>query len=248
MAAASVAQNSSAGQVNKNEINIPQSGNRKFGQSLARDINSLQSVKELKGAKVVRQGINFIGKNTARLLKGAGFVGVGAAGLVYFLTNLKIIAGLFAAPALLSFGLAHFINRSVKQNQNDDLASSDPIDVLRKARADSTILESDGEISRVMQAMDNIRDLDNTDKKKIEALDLIFTLAEPIKDKMFQEQNNYVTTDKEAKMRDYQQFLDLAEEIRSEYESDVGSISAQEKSETQEEKLHKPEPSARRVA
>lgn len=155
---------------------------RERSASLAQEISQLPRVQELKTIPIINSGVNTSKKVLANLFRLAGFVGASLSVASYFLFNLKSLALVFGLPTGMAFFIAHTLAKSVKNNQAT--FSTNPVEILNEAINKPNLLEKD--LNRVLYAVEQIKDMKNSDPLKSEGKHAIETLNEIVDTKLEQ--------------------------------------------------------------
>jgi len=198
---------------------------RGTGKSLAQEMQELPKVQELKSLPVLHSAANFVKKNTARLFNLGGFVGASLSIMTYFLFNLRSLAMLIGVPTAMAFYIAHNLRKSAKEDATD--FSINPKTMLQETINNPGLLETN--LNKVLQAMEQIKDMKNTDPKKTEGIELI-------------EKLNLIVDSKLTQVKDFEDSVSIAvqyelERFKVSYEEMRGNLSEPELSAT--EALHK---------
>lgn len=155
---------------------------RSTGQSLAKELGDLPKVQELKSLPVLNTAANFLKKNTARLFNLGGFVGASLSIMTYFLFNLRSVAMLLGVPTAMAFYIAHNLGKSAKEDSAG--FTTNPKEMLRETIDNPGLLETN--LNRVLQAVEQIKDMKNSDPKKEEGIELIEKLNMIVDSKLMQ--------------------------------------------------------------
>lgn len=161
------------------------------GRSLLREIDQLPKVQELKSMPILTTGINFAKKNTARLLKLAGFMGAISSLVTYFLFNLKSLAILLGIPTGMAFYISHDLSQSIDKTAAE--FSTNPHEILRTTINKPGNLETN--FVTVLQAVEQIKDMSDSDHNKQSGIELIEDLNLIVDSKLrqlegFEDQNS----------------------------------------------------------
>lgn len=151
-------------------------------KSFIKELNELPKVQELKTMPVLNTASNFVKKNLSRSFKFAGFVGASFSIITYFLFNLKSLAVLFGIPAAMSFYIAHTLSKSAKKDTME--LSTNPHQILQNAINNPRVIETN--LVPVLQATEQIKDMKDSDPKKVEGIQLIEDLNTIVDSKLMQ--------------------------------------------------------------
>lgn len=169
---------------------------RSQAKSLAQEVSELPKVQELKSLPILHTATNFLKKNTARLFNLGGFVGASLSIMTYFLFNLRSVAMLLGVPTAMAFYIAHNLNKSTKEDAIG--FSSDPKVMLGETINNPGLLETN--LNRVLQAVEQIKDMKNSDPKKEEGIELI-------------EKLNIIVDSKLMQIKDFEESIPLQHEL-----------------------------------
>jgi hypothetical protein len=150
--------------------------------SFAQEISQLPKVQELKTIPIINSGVNTSKKVLANLFRLAGFVGASLSVASYFLFNLKSLAVVFGIPTGMAFFIAHTLAKSVKNNQAT--FATDPVKILHEAINKPELLEKD--LNRVLYAVEQVKDMKDSDPMKSEGKRAIETLNDIVDTKLEQ--------------------------------------------------------------
>lgn len=139
---------------------------RKIGEELgAQSIESAKPVDSEQKAIQALTGIANIGRKVgSKALNTTGFVGISVAALSYIMFRLKIVAAALAAPALGAFYIANNLKKSAKESEEKSGLISDPKEIIKHAKDDSTYLEKN--FRKVVAAMVKVSEMNDKDPKK----------------------------------------------------------------------------------
>lgn len=155
---------------------------RSKGKSLATEIGELPKVQELKSLPILNKISNSGKKLISLAFKVAGFAGASLSIMTYFIFNLRSVAMLLGVPTAMAFFIAHVAGKSAK----DDTVgfSNNPNEMLNETINNPGLLETN--LNRVLQAVEQIKDMKDSDPQKKDGIELVEKLNIIVDSKLMQ--------------------------------------------------------------